>query len=143
MDKRRIALSAFLVLVMIFPTASPIANAESQIIEVTKVAYSWFTASQSGATLTGVLTDRGVDDDAEGLFEYLELGVQVNVATEGYYGIEVKGLATSNSTLIGIKPEVYISPYKAVTGNHRSDLWPLDSLIRPEPCEGALHMPQR
>jgi hypothetical protein len=48
---------------------------------------------ESHAFLTGKVYDRGVDKDADGLFDYLEVGVEVNVTEAGTYQISVWGLA--------------------------------------------------
>jgi len=48
---------------------------------------------ESHAFLTGKVSDRGVDTDADGLFDYLEVGVEVNVTEAGTYQISVSGLA--------------------------------------------------
>jgi hypothetical protein len=59
--------------------------------------YSQF---ESHAFLTGKIYDKGVDADADGLFDYLEVGVEVNVTEAGTYEISVSGLAgmSDNST---------------------------------------------
>jgi hypothetical protein len=48
---------------------------------------------ESHALLTGKVYDKGVDTDADGLFDYLEVGVEVNVTEAGAYQISVGGLA--------------------------------------------------
>jgi hypothetical protein len=48
---------------------------------------------ESHAFLTGKVYDRGVDTDADGLFDYLEVGAEVNVTEAGTYQISVGGLA--------------------------------------------------
>jgi len=48
---------------------------------------------ESHAFLTGKVYDKGVDTDADGLFDYLEVGVEVNVTEAGTYQISVWGLA--------------------------------------------------
>lgn len=48
---------------------------------------------ESHAYLTGKVHDTGVDTDADGLFDYLEVGVEVNVTEAGAYQISVGGLA--------------------------------------------------
>ena len=45
--------------------------------------------AQPPASLTGTIYDRGVDTDADTYFNYLEVGVEVNVTTAGYYEVEV------------------------------------------------------
>jgi len=55
-----------------------------------------------GALLTGVIYDRGVDTDEDGTFEYLEIGVEVNVTEAGNYRASVSGL-TGSGYGIGIE----------------------------------------
>jgi hypothetical protein len=52
-----------------------------------------YSEFESHAFLTGYISDRGVDTDADGLFDYLEVGVEVNVTEAGTYRISVGGLA--------------------------------------------------
>ena len=44
------------------------------------------------ATLNGVVSDAGLDTDGDGLFNFLEIGVEVNVTIAGTFGVEVLGL---------------------------------------------------
>jgi hypothetical protein len=44
------------------------------------------------ATLTGAITDTGVDTDGDGLFNFLNIGVEVNVTSAGTFQVEVLGL---------------------------------------------------
>jgi hypothetical protein len=44
------------------------------------------------ATLTGTITDEGVDTDDNGLYDYLRVGVEVNVTTAGTYMVDLGGL---------------------------------------------------
>ena len=46
----------------------------------------------SPASLTGEIYDRGIDTDADQLFNFLEVGVEVNVTEAGTYQISVGGL---------------------------------------------------
>ena len=63
-----------------------------------------------GATLTGVIHDQGVDEDGDGTYDFLEIGVEVNVTRAAYYGVELKGLVSSNSIYMDIRPEIYLEP---------------------------------
>ncbi|MEM2688390.1 MAG: hypothetical protein QXR01_00870 [Candidatus Bathyarchaeia archaeon] len=45
------------------------------------------------ARLTGKVSDEGVDADGNGLYNYLEAGVEIEVAEAGYYGISISGLS--------------------------------------------------
>jgi signal peptidase I len=56
-----------------------------------------YTEFDFPAALTGVILDRGVDTDADGLFDYLEVGVQVKVMDAGNYMIQVSGLLGNDS----------------------------------------------
>ena len=56
--------------------------------------------SSDEATFTGVTSDRGVDTDSDGKYDFLEVTVQINVTTPGTYRIESFGLENaSKSTL--------------------------------------------
>ena len=52
-----------------------------------------YSEFESHAFFTGNISDRGVHTDADGLFDYLEVGVEVNVTEAGTYQISVSGLA--------------------------------------------------
>jgi hypothetical protein len=54
---------------------------------------------ESHAFLTGKVYDKGVDTDADGLFDYLEVGVEVNVTEAGTYQISVNGLAEKSGSV--------------------------------------------
>ena len=51
----------------------------------------YYTDFDCRAVLTGKVYDEGVDTDADGLFDYLEVGVEVNVTEAGTYQISVWG----------------------------------------------------
>ncbi|MEM1564214.1 MAG: hypothetical protein QW161_06055, partial [Candidatus Bathyarchaeia archaeon] len=78
----------------------------SWVDELTNISYqidsrSWVQLSKSYnytdfdylARLTGKVSDEGVDTDGNGLYNYLEVGVEIEVAEAGYYGISVSGLS--------------------------------------------------
>jgi len=44
------------------------------------------------ASLTGTFTDEGVDTDGDGAYNYLKLGVEVNVTAPGTYKVDAGGL---------------------------------------------------
>jgi hypothetical protein len=46
-----------------------------------------YTDFESHAFLTGNISDRGVDTDGDGLFDYLEIGIEINVTEAGRYGV--------------------------------------------------------
>jgi len=52
-----------------------------------------YTRFESHAFLTGKVYDKGVDTNADGLFDYLEVGLEVNVTEAGTYQVSVNGLA--------------------------------------------------
>ena len=55
------------------------------------------------ASLTGtVVGDWGVDADGDGAFDYLELGVEVNVTDSGDYEVEIWGLLDSGHNYISV-----------------------------------------
>lgn len=59
-------------------------------------------AGPFGAELTGVIDDQGVDEDGDGLFDYLKVGVQVNVTDPGNYYVYISDLLDSNSEYINV-----------------------------------------
>ncbi|PVX24112.1 MAG: hypothetical protein CW716_10775 [Candidatus Bathyarchaeum sp.] len=54
-------------------------------------------AQAETASLTGVIYDEGVDADGNGAFDYLNLGVEINVTTAGTYRVEAGGLYNTNT----------------------------------------------
>jgi hypothetical protein len=65
---------------------------------------------RSGASLTGVVFDQGIDEDGDGTYDFLEIGVQVDVTQAAYYGVELRGLASSDSVYMDIRPDTYLEP---------------------------------
>ena len=63
--------------------------------------YSYNEFEAPGAVLTGVITDSGVDTDEDGAYDYLEIGVEVNVSEAGNYMVEAYGLLDSDYRYIG------------------------------------------
>ena len=51
------------------------------------------------ASLTGKAYDKGVDEDGDGLFDFLEISVEVNVTEPGEYGVSIQGISDGNITL--------------------------------------------
>ncbi len=51
--------------------------------------------AQLNPSLTGKIYDKGIDTDADGHFDYLEVGVEVNVSEPGFYRICASGLEDS------------------------------------------------
>ena len=56
-------------------------------------------AQGQNASLTGTIFDQGVDNDGDGIYDSLEIGVQVDVVTAGLFNVEVSGLYDSHSSL--------------------------------------------
>ncbi len=63
------------------------------------------SAQITPASLTGIITDRGVDTDGDGTFNFLEIGVEVNVTVAGIYRVELIGLYDTSQNYIGIRDE--------------------------------------
>jgi len=57
--------------------------------------YSYMEFDAPGATLTGVIYDRGVDTDEDGFFNFLEIGVEISVAEAGDYNVQAYGLSSA------------------------------------------------
>jgi hypothetical protein len=49
-------------------------------------------AQTSGANFTGIIYDSGVDTDGDGTFNFLQIGVEVDVSVAGTYQVDVTGL---------------------------------------------------
>ncbi|PVX23490.1 MAG: hypothetical protein CW716_12065 [Candidatus Bathyarchaeum sp.] len=60
------------------------------------------SAQDGNASLTGTITDMGVDTDGDGIYDTLDVGVEVNVTTAGTYKVEVIGLLDSSSDLVSV-----------------------------------------
>lgn len=61
--------------------------------------------AQESASLTEVISDEGVDTDDDGLFDYLKLGIEVNVTVSGTYTVSVEGISNSSYTPTNIFAE--------------------------------------
>jgi hypothetical protein len=73
-------------------------------IQIRKVS-----AEEPGAVLTGVIYDQGVDTDRDGAFNYLVIGVEVNVTVEGYYSIQAFGLTSDFGYIpVDANPSTYL-----------------------------------
>jgi hypothetical protein len=59
------------------------------------VAYRFSAFAQAEATLTGSILDRGVDTTGNGLYDYLEIDVQINVIAAGNFQVDVNDLMQS------------------------------------------------
>jgi hypothetical protein len=69
------------------------------------------SSSDGGAELTGTISDWGKDTDGDGKFDYLEVAVEINVSSYGYYRIEVPYLINPrNDTYpVGRSNESYLN----------------------------------
>jgi hypothetical protein len=67
---------------------------------------------EPGAILTGIIYDQGLDEDGDGTYDFLEIGVQINVTESAYYGIELKGLTSGESVFMDIRPEINLDSYE-------------------------------
>lgn len=64
------------------------------------------------AFLTGRISDRGVDSDGDGLFNYLEVGIEFNVTQAGEYRVSAQGLMEKSVIMTN-----YLSDYHYEEGN--------------------------
>ena len=64
--------------------------------------YSYSEFDPPGAVLTGVIFDQGIDTDGDGTFDYLQIGVGVNVTDAGNYYVDISELLDSNFEYIGV-----------------------------------------
>jgi signal peptidase I len=65
--------------------------------------------AQTEAHLTGTILDSGVDTDGNGKFDYLKIGVEVEVYVPGDFRIYVSGLLTSEGNYIPVYDYAYAS----------------------------------
>ncbi len=79
------------------------------LLVVSIVSVFWvqlFKVSAQGiGNLTGTISDGGVDTDPDGTFDYLEVGVEVNVTTSGTFQVEVSGLFDSAYNYISVSDQ--------------------------------------
>lgn len=69
-----------------------------QVLFVPLLGTYSYTDFDISAILVGVVSDQGVDYDADGYFDYLEIGVQVNVTDPGNYTVHASGLSNADFT---------------------------------------------
>jgi len=70
------------------------------------------SAQATPASLTGVIYDEGVDSDGDGAFDYLNLGVEINVTAAATYRVEAGGLydtTTYNSVSVLTNSSAYLN----------------------------------
>lgn len=61
-----------------------------------------YTLFDVGATFTGAVRDSGIDTDSDGLYDYLDLGVEVYVEDAGLYAVQVNGLANASDHYVSV-----------------------------------------
>jgi hypothetical protein len=66
------------------------------------VQLSPVSAQDETASLTGIIYDEGVDTDSNGYYDYLQLGVEVNVTTAGTYTVDAGGLYDSSYNSVSV-----------------------------------------
>jgi hypothetical protein len=59
--------------------------------------YNFSEFEPPGALLTGHISDMGVDTDGDGLFNYLAVGIEINVTEAGEYQVSSEGLMENNT----------------------------------------------
>ncbi len=64
--------------------------------------YSYTEFDTPGAYLTGIITDQGVNTDLDGTYDYLEIGVQVEVSEAGTYTVTTDGLLNEENAFIWV-----------------------------------------
>jgi hypothetical protein len=66
------------------------------------------SAQTPEASLTGTITDEGLDTDDDGLFNLLNIGVEVNVTVAGTFDVEVLGLYDVDGNYVEISKIVSV-----------------------------------
>ena len=61
------------------------------------------------ALFTGTILDEGIDEDSDGLYDYLKISVEVNVTDAGYYEIRFNNLFSNNSNYVSDYQSFYIA----------------------------------
>ena len=74
------------------------------------VQFSPVSAQDQAARFTGTIFDEGVDTDNDGYFDYINLGVEVNVTRAATYVVDAGGLydATYNFVTVQINNSIYL-----------------------------------
>jgi len=68
------------------------------------------TDFDQGASLTGLVLDEGIDNDTDGLFDLLQIMIEINVTDSGYYSLQV-GSVYGNKT-------AHVTPIPSGIGQH-------------------------
>jgi len=73
--------------------------------------YYYFNFGINPARLTGTITDEGADTDDDGAFDFLRLGVEVNVTIAGTYTVDAGGVydPSYNSVSVLTKNSTYLT----------------------------------
>jgi len=66
------------------------------------VQLSPVSAQDETSSLTGIIYDEGVDTDGDGAFDYLNLGVEINVTNAATYRVEAGGLYDSSYNSVSV-----------------------------------------
>jgi hypothetical protein len=64
---------------------------------------SLVSAQEGDANLTGTIYDEGVDTDDDGYYDYLNLGVEVNVTTAGTYTVDAGGIYDPSYNFVSVQ----------------------------------------
>lgn len=69
-------------------------------------------AQPAAASLTGNIFDRGLDENGDGLFDFLEISVEINVTDPAEYKVYVSGLVGNDSSYwwFGQSQSAYLDP---------------------------------
>ncbi len=67
--------------------------------------YSYTEFDPPPARFTGTISDKGVDADEDGLFDYLEVGIELTIATPGTFRVDASGLYDSEYNYISVSKE--------------------------------------
>ena len=77
-----------------------------------------YTEFDPATYLTGRISDRGVDTDGDGLFNYLEVGIEFNVTDPGKYQVNMAGLLEQNGTMTYYLYDYRYSEEEFIVGLH-------------------------
>jgi hypothetical protein len=59
-----------------------------------------YAQDENLSSLTGTVTDEGVDTNGDGYYNYLQIGVEVNITTPGTYTVDAGGLYNANNEYV-------------------------------------------
>ena len=106
--------AAFLLLVSPFIVmCRPYAAAQAHEAALTgNISDNGVDTNSTRAFWTGQVSDRGIDTDGDGLFNYLEVGIEFNVTEAGQYQLDVEGLMEKNGFMTNY---LYDSHYETKT----------------------------